>query len=129
MNLALYGDSYVLTPAEFAVQLGSATANSGAYSNSIAAPFSTPATTTAYVTLVLGHMGIDNPALHQAVVDYMDAAGIANRGIVTFQIGQILSNLTLDGTYGAAANAWNAEVTANFAEWTGSARFPAPTLP
>ncbi|MBK9197551.1 beta strand repeat-containing protein [Candidatus Skiveiella danica] len=129
MNLALYGDSYVLTPAEFAVQLGSATANSGAYSNSIAAPFSTPATTTtAYVTLVLGHMGIDNPALHQAVVDYMDAAGIANRGIVTFQIGQILSNLTLDGTYGAAANAWNAEVTANFAEWTGSAPVPGSNI-
>lgn len=125
MNLALYGDSYTMSTAEFANQLGSAQANAGTYANTLAAPFSTAATsTTAYATLVLDHMGINTPALRQAVVDYMNAAGIANRGIVTLQIGQILSTLELDPTWGAAAAAWNNEVTANFAEWTGT---PVPT--
>jgi hypothetical protein len=76
------------------------------------------------VTLVLGHMGVDANPLHDAVVAYMDSVGVANRGTVTLQLGQILSGLTLDVTYGAAANAWNALVSANFAEWTGTAPVP-----
>jgi hypothetical protein len=53
------------------------------------------------------------------LIDYMDAAGIANRGVVTLQLGQLLSNLYNDVTYGPAASAWNALVAENYAEWTG----------
>ena len=126
MNLALYGDSYVLSPAEFANQANQATDTASgqyAYANLIAQPASV-LSTDAYVTLVLGHMGVDANPLHDAVVAYMDSVGVANRGTVTLQLGQILSGLTLDGTYGAAANAWNALVSANFAEWTGTAPVP-----
>jgi hypothetical protein len=80
------------------------------------------------VTLVLGHMGVDANPLHDAVVAYMDSVGVANRGTVTLQLGQILSGLTLDVTYGAAANAWNALVSANFAEWTGTAPVPGSNI-
>ncbi|WP_413891663.1 beta strand repeat-containing protein [Candidatus Skiveiella danica] len=126
MNLALYGGSYVLSPAEFANQANQATDTASgqyAYANLIAQPASV-LSTDAYVTLVLGHMGVDANPLHDAVVAYMDSVGVANRGTVTLQLGQILSGLTLDGTYGAAANAWNALVSANFAEWTGTAPVP-----
>ena len=126
MNLALYGDSYVLTPAEFANQANQATNTASgqyAYANLIAQPASV-LSTDAYVTLVLGHMGVDANPLHDAVVAYMNSVGVANRGTVTLQLGQILSGLTLDVTYGAAANAWNALVSANFAEWTGTAPVP-----
>jgi hypothetical protein len=126
MNLALYGGSYVLSPAEFANQANQATDTASgqyAYANLIAQPASV-LSTDAYVTLVLGHMGVDANPLHDAVVAYMDSVGVANRGTVTLQLGQILSGLTLDVTYGAAANAWNALVSANFAEWTGTAPVP-----
>ena len=127
MNLALYGDSYVLTPAEFANQVVQATPNQYAYANLIAQPASA-LSTNSYVTLVLGHMGVDANPLHDAVVAYMDSVGVANRGTVTLQLGQILSGLTLDVTYGAAANAWNALVSANFAEWTGTAPVPGSNI-
>ena len=130
MNLALYGDSYVLTPAEFANQANQATNTASgqyAYANLIAQPASV-LSTDAYVTLVLGHMGVDANPLHDAVVAYMNSVGVANRGTVTLQLGQILSGLTLDVTYGAAANAWNALVSANFAEWTGTAPVPGSNI-
>jgi hypothetical protein len=73
-------------------------------------------------------MGVDANPLHDAVVAYMDSVGVANRGTVTLQLGQILSGLTLDVTYGAAANAWNALVSANFAEWTGTAPVPGSNI-
>ncbi|MBK7509062.1 MAG: hypothetical protein IPI16_13450 [Comamonadaceae bacterium] len=60
------------------------------------------------------------PGLLQAVIDYMNAAGIANRGVVTLQLGQLLSNLYNDVTYGPAASAWNALVADNYSEWTGA---------
>jgi hypothetical protein len=85
MNLALYGDSYVLTPAEFANQANQATNTASgqyAYANLIAQPASV-LSTDAYVTLVLGHMGVDANPLHDAVVAYMDSVGVANRGTVT----------------------------------------------
>ena len=125
INLALYGDSYVLTPLEFANQVTQATANQYTYANLVAQPFSASAMTTgAYVNLVLDHLGVNAEPLNSAVVAYMNSVGRANWGTVTLQLGQILSTLTMDATYGAAANAWNALVTANFAEWTGSAPVP-----
>ena len=123
MNLALYGDSYVMAPAEFANQAlvaGDTAATQYAFANQIAQPLANSSSTDAYVTLVLGHMGVDANPLHDAVVAYMNSVGKANWGTVTLQLGQILSGLTGDVTYGAAANAWNAEVSANFIEWSGA---------
>ncbi|MBK8359108.1 MAG: hypothetical protein IPL15_09015 [Comamonadaceae bacterium] len=58
-NLALYGDSYVLTPLEFANQVNQATPNVYAFANQLAAPFvNSPMTTTAYVKMVLANMGM-----------------------------------------------------------------------
>ena len=120
MNLALYGGDYTLPPAAFATQVTAASTNLNAYANSMASGF-VGTLTPQYVDLVLGHMGVlAVPGLRQAVIDYMDAAGIANRGVVTLQLGQLLSNLYNDVTYGPAASAWNALVAENYAEWTGS---------
>jgi hypothetical protein len=120
MNLALYGGDYVLSPAAFASQLGAANANLNAYVNTMGAGFDSE-TTTQYATRVLGNMGVVAvPGLLQAVIDYMNAAGIANRGVVTLQLGQLLSNLYNDVTYGPAASAWNALVADNYSEWTGA---------
>lgn len=128
-NLALYGDSYVLTPLEFANQVNQATPNVYAFANQLAAPFvNSPMTTTAYVNIVLTNMGVNAEPLTSAVVAYMNAVGRANWGTVTLQLGQILSGLTGDATYGAAANAWNAMVSENFAEWTGSAPVPGSNI-
>ena len=120
MNLALYGGDYVLSPAAFASQLGAANANLNAYANTMGAGFDSE-TTTQYATRVLGNMGVVAvPGLLQAVIDYMNAAGIANRGVVTLQLGQLLSNLYNDVTYGPAASAWNVLVADNYSEWTGA---------
>lgn len=120
MNLALYGGDYVLSPAAFASQLGAANANLNTYANTMGAGFNSE-TTTQYATRVLGNMGVVAvPGLLQAVIDYMNAAGIANRGVVTLQLGQLLSNLYNDVTYGPAASAWNALVADNYSEWTGA---------
>ena len=120
MNLALYGGDYVLSPAAFASQLGAANANLNTYANTMGAGFDSE-TTTQYATRVLGNMGVVAvPGLLQAVIDYMNAAGIANRGVVTLQLGQLLSNLYNDVTYGPAASAWNVLVADNYSEWTGA---------
>lgn len=128
-NLALYGGSYVLTPLEFANQVTQATANQYAFANTLAAPFvNSPMTTQAYVNIVLTNLGVNAEPLNSAVVAYMNSVGRANWGTVTLQLGQILSTLTGDVTYGPAANAWNALVTANFAEWTGTAPVPGSNI-
>lgn len=128
-NLALYGGSYVLTPLEFANQVTQATANQYAFANQLALPFTnSPMTTTQYVNVVLTNLGVNAEPLTSAVVDYMNYVGRANWGTVTLQLGQILSTLTGDVTYGPAANAWNALVTANFAEWTGTAPVPGSNI-
>jgi len=119
MNLALFGGDYTLTPAAFASQVGAANANLNAYANSLGAGFNS-LTTPEYADLVMGNMGLNQPGLRQALIDYLNAAGIANRGVVTLQLGQILSTLYNDPTFGSSASAWNALVADNYAEWTGA---------
>lgn len=68
--------------------------------------------------LVFANMGVSNttiPAasftvLQAAVVDYIAFHGPSNIGIIALQLGQLLSNLENDATFGAAAKAWNQEV-------------------
>ena len=68
---------------------------------------------------VLGNLGVlPNPTLEQAVTDYFASVGLANRGIVVLQLGQILSTLETapapQDIYNAAAVAWNKEVQTAF---------------
>lgn len=118
MNLALHGGDFVLSTAAFDTQVGAAQDNLKAYANSIGA--SVGGTLQEYVDRVLDNMGINNAALNEGLYWYIEKAGFENRGVVTLQLGMILSSLESDPTYGAAAVAWNNSVSENFEEWSGS---------
>lgn len=98
-----------------------ATADANGWANQIATGFSS-LDDAAFTTLVLGNLGITSTsigataydALAPAVTAYLGAATVANRGIVVMQLGEILSNLEGDATYGAAATAYNNQSLANF---------------
>lgn len=72
------------------------------------------------------NMGITNAALSAALTDYIAANGTQNVGIIAWQLSSILSNLGNDGTFGAAAKAWNAEVTAAY-EYSSDAKNTTPS--
>ncbi|MBA4254375.1 MAG: S-layer protein [Polaromonas sp.] len=113
--------------AVFANQVNNATASLAAGANStdvlsytaFAKSFGTAYATqtpAALSTLMLTNMGLlPNAALEAALTDYITAAGVANVGIVALQLSSILSAIpTTDVNYGAAARAWDAEVTSAF---------------
>ncbi len=113
--------------AVFANQVTNATASLAAGANStdvlsytaFAKSFGTAYATqtpAALSTLMLSNMGLlPNAALQTALADYITAAGVANVGIVALQLSNILSSIpTTDVNYGAAARAWDAEVTSAF---------------
>lgn len=68
--------------------------------------------------LIFANMGVNNKTVNQesfsileaAVTDYIAFHGTQNIGIIALQLGQLLSNLDGDATFGAAATAWNKEV-------------------
>lgn len=59
----------------------------------------------------LGSSPLNNAALHNALTDLL-GANHANRGVVISQLTDALAHMEADPTYGAAAQAWNARVTA-----------------
>lgn len=61
--------------------------------------------------LLMHNMGLSNDLLSAALTDYIDANGKENIGIIAWQLSSLLSGLESDATYGAAALAWNNEVT------------------
>lgn len=68
---------------------------------------------------VLGNLGVlPNAELEQAVTKYFADNGLANRGLVVLQLGQILSTLETapapQDIFNAAAAAWNKEVEQSF---------------
>lgn len=66
-------------------------------------------------TLLMTNLGLlPNAALETALADYITAAGTANVGVVALQLAGLLSAKEGDATYGAAATAWNTEVTNSF---------------
>lgn len=69
----------------------------------------------ALANLLMSNLGLlPNPELETAFAGYIEVNGVANIGIIALQLGQILSTLEGDVNYGAAAVAWNSEVTESF---------------
>lgn len=93
---------------------GTTEASQLAFAKSFGASFATGKTAADLSALLMTNMGITNAALSAALTDYIAANGTQNVGIIAWQLSSILSNLENDGTYGAAAKAWNAEVTAAY---------------
>ena len=82
-----------------------------AFATSFGASFANGKTAADLSALLMTNMGITNAALSTALTDYIAANGTQNVGVIAWQLSSILSNLENDATYGAAAKAWNAEVT------------------
>ena len=75
---------------------------------------------------VLGNLGVlPNAELEAAVTQYFADNGLANRGLVVLQLGQILSTLETapapQNIFNAAAQAWNKEVEQSFIYSSNSA--------
>lgn len=120
VNLAL--GNPVPTGVAFTNQVAAATANENLYLTQITQPF-VGLSNAAYSAKVLTGLGVTPPtvnqasydALLQALVDYLAYVGVANRGIVTRQLGELLSGLTADATFGLAAQQFNTATDTAFA--------------
>lgn len=96
-----------------------------AFANTFAASFNT-LTDAQLAQRVLSNMGVlPNDPLLAAVADYFTATGVASRGTVVLQLGQILAGLeTATGEqaiYAPQATAWNTEVEKSFIYSSNSA--------
>jgi hypothetical protein len=104
---------------------GSTAEGQFAFANTFAASFNT-LTDAQLAERVLGNMGVlPNDPLLAAVADYFTATGVASRGTVVLQLGQILAGLeTATGEqaiYAPQAAAWNTEVEKSFIYSSNSA--------
>lgn len=90
---------------------GTTDASQYAFAAQLGAQYAVGKTAADLSALLLGNMGVDNEILEAALTDYIAYNGVANIGIIALQLGQILSGLEGDATFGAAAKAWNQEVT------------------
>ena len=96
------------------VQAGTTEASQYAFAESFGATFAVGKTAAELSALVMANMGLDNQLLADALTDYITVHGTNKIGIIAYQLGTLLSPLENDATYGAAAKAWNAEVTAAY---------------
>lgn len=90
---------------------GTTDATQLAFAKAFGAQYAVGKTAADLSALLMTNMGLDNALLKAALTDYIAANGTQNVGIIAWQLSSILSNLENDATYGAAAKAWNAEVT------------------
>lgn len=90
---------------------GTTDASQYAFAAQLGAQYAVGKTAADLSALLLGNMGVSNDILQAALTDYIAFHGEANIGIIALQLGQILSGLEGDVTFGAAAAAWNQEVT------------------
>lgn len=95
-------------------QAGTTEASQYAFAESFGATFAVGKTAAELSALVMANMGLDNQLLADALTDYITVHGTNKIGIIAYQLGTLLSPLENDATYGAAAKAWNAEVTASY---------------
>lgn len=90
---------------------GTTAASQLAFAQTVGAQYAVGKTAADLSALLLGNMGVSNAILESALTDYIAANGPKNIGIIALQLGQILSGLEGDVTFGAAAAKWNQEVT------------------
>lgn len=90
---------------------GTTEASQYAFAQQLGAQYAVGKTAAELSTQLLGNLGVSNAVLEAALTDYIAFHGEANIGIIALQLGQILSGLEGDATFGAAAKAWNQEVT------------------
>lgn len=133
MSQTVFGAPAVVTMLNRAFMNGSP--GNAVFNNQVAAAGTTEASQTAFAlqfgnsfaglsdaalsTLVLGYLGVlPNAELETAVAQYFADNGLANRGLVVLQLGQILSTLETapapQNIFNAAAIAWNKEVERGF---------------
>jgi len=133
MSQTVFGAQAVVTMLNRAFNNGSPA--NAVFNNQVAAAGSTEASQTAFAlqfgnsfagltdaqlsTRVLGNLGVlPNAELEAAVTQYFADAGLANRGLVVLQLGQILSTLETapapQNIFNDAAKAWNTEVEKSF---------------
>jgi len=105
---------------------GTTDASQLAFAKAFGASFAAGKTAADLSALLMANMGLDNAVLAAALTDYIAANGTQNVGIIAWQLSSILSNLENDGTFGAAAKAWNAEVTAAY-EYSSDAKNTTPS--
>jgi len=92
-----------------------------AYSNALVSAEQAALTDSDFATAVMANLGMTAAVIGQAAYDalqpalaaYVNAVGVANRGVVVVQLADIVAGLTADATFGAAAtNLNNAAATA-----------------
>lgn len=96
-------------------EAGTTVASQAAWAVSFGSKFT--GTSAALADLLLTNTGIKaagGTALATAVAAIIDIVGVKNVGQVAMLLSNALSTLEADATYGAAAKAWNAEVTAAY---------------
>lgn len=96
-------------------EAGTTAASQAAWAVSFGSKFT--GTSAALADLLLTNTGIKaagGTALATAVAAIIDIVGVKNVGQVAMLLSNALSTLEADATYGAAAKAWNAEVTAAY---------------
>lgn len=105
---------------------GTTDASQLAFAKAFGASYAAGKTAADLSALLMTNMGLNNAVLAAALTDYIAANGTQNVGIIAWQLSSILSNLENDGTFGAAAKAWNAEVTAAY-EYSSDAKNTTPS--
>ena len=88
---------------------GDTAASQYAFAGQLGAQFAVGKTEAQLSAQVMSNIGVSNAILEAALTDYITFHGKQNIGIIALQLGQIISNLEGDVTFGAAAAAWNQE--------------------
>ena len=81
-----------------------------AFAAQLGAQFAVGKTAAQLSAQVLANIGVSNAILQSALTDYIAFHGKQNIGLIALQLGQIISALEGDATFGAAALKWNQEI-------------------
>lgn len=108
-NLGLSASA--LAAANYTTAVAAATADARAYANSAVSAAQAGQTATQFAAATMANLGMTASVIGQAAYDallpayaaYLDAAGVANRGVVVVQLASLVAGLTADATFGAAA--------------------------